>query len=151
MSSNIRRGPKRNTEKKYNSKKCLDLAYASNHYSDKLKNHHIETMITRHEASVITDKDHPLFLYLIFQIRSYCIVLAYFPNGNKYNDLFKNYYENDGWNEKMDDDERELLELFDQSAIELLKNYRNTELFNSTEKKFAAYRHQRWLDSIKKE
>jgi hypothetical protein len=138
-------------QKKYNSKKCLDLTYASNHYGNKLKTHHIEKMINKHNNSLETDKDHPEFLYLIFQVRSYCIVLAYFPSGSKYHKLFSNYYESPGWNAEMDDNEREILELFDQAAIDLLKNYRNTELFNSVEKKFAAYRHQRWLNSLKKE
>jgi hypothetical protein len=139
---------KKNTETKYNSKKCLDLSYASKFYSNRLKNHHIEIMIKKHKFSLENDKDHPNFLYLIFQIRSYCISLAYFPFENKYKEIFKNYHDHPGWYDEMKDNEREILELFNNAALNIIKNCKDTKLFNIVEEKFVTYRHQRWLDSL---
>jgi len=141
---------RRNSEKKHIYKhgeiSFVDLAKNSREFTPFQKTRHIEKILNR-AAEVRRNNEHQSdYLKLIYQIRDYCIVSGYFPEGSKYLELFENYDEHPGWQDKMGSNERDILFSFKKVAEAIREDPENTILFKEVDKKFGEYRRLRWVE-----
>ena len=126
----------------------VNLTRKTKECSHGVKIRHIESIIKRQKETEKNTKDFPCFLKLIYRIRSYCIVMAYFPEGSRYHSIFEGYETHPGWREDMTQEEATILFSFKSAADTIKKNYRDTFLFDIIDEKFGNYRHSRWLKRI---
>jgi len=87
-------------------------------------------------------------LELIYLVRGNCIVLAYFPEGSQYSKYFENTEHHPGWDDVMNEDERDILYSFKKIEDSLKKDPCDTSSFLAVDKKFGKYRHLKWLEKV---
>ena len=91
----------------------------------------------------------PDFMRLIFELRLRCLVIAYFPKGNRFQTILDEDLEaHRGWDDFMTEEESRLLNGMKRALMKLKMNSTDFDTFEAVDKKFGKYRHERWIKEL---
>ncbi len=91
----------------------------------------------------------PDFMRLIFELRLRCLVVAYFPNGDRFQNIWDEGLDaHPGWDDFMTEEESRLLDGMKRALMKLKTAPTDFVTFESVDKKFGKYRHQRWIKEL---
>ena len=123
----------------------IDLGKIARNFSERQKRKHIANILQR-KSEVTTGI--PKILGLLYTLRLYCILLAYFPtttHRNFYDNLIEHH---EGWGDFMTKKEERILRQFKKAMEDLKSRCTNTTQFEVADKIFDRYKYDRWISSL---
>ena len=123
----------------------INLSSHSREYDNRRKVLHIESMVRRKEELAESPAKCPPFLDLMYQLRTYAVVLAYFPEGSKYHKVLETTRNHPGWTDFMTVREHKLLQSLSRAVCHILSDHLHTDFFDRVDILFGEYRHDRWV------
>ena len=83
---------------------------------------------------------------LLYDLRFYCILLAYFPEGSDYHKDFENYESHPGWKDFVTVREAKIAKNYKKAIQNLERSNTDVAVFDSVDIEFGKYRHERWYE-----
>lgn len=118
------------------------------------KRGHVEGLIRKKRKDLNFTSHEESFVSLAFQLRTYAIILSYFPVKSSERRRYLSHYskidEHPAWKDSLTSEEREILQIFQTSIQKLKKNREETQDFVRADRMFGSYRYRRWKSSQSK-